>query len=265
MATISFLGTGSGIPSEERFFSSTLLHLEGTHLLVDAGEPCVHLLRERGDLLRELDAVLITHGHVDHIGGLPALLQGCMLQERTKPLSIYLPEEMIAPLRAWIRALYLTEEGFGFPVNWNAWKDNTPEIIDEKISIIPHASDHLKQCYRGLSGADPSRPCASFSLEIRRDSFCAIFSGDLSSPQELLTWISKPLTVLVCELSHFSLEQLGAALQALLEKTSVETLCLVHLSEEYAREKSEVKIQMEELLPSISNVFLPDDGEILDF
>ena len=69
MPSVSFLGTGSGLPSADRFFSSSLLLLEGKHLLIDAGEPCVHLLRDRGGLIREIDAVLLTHGHVEEPHG----------------------------------------------------------------------------------------------------------------------------------------------------------------------------------------------------
>ncbi len=143
--SISFLGTGSGSPSADHFFFSATLHLNDKHLLVDVGEPCVHLLKERGTLLKEIDAILITHGHVDHVGGLPALLQGCLLLKRTKPLPIYLPEEMIAPLRAWISALYLTEEGLGFLISWRAWRNTEQEVLDGGIAITPYANGQLAQ------------------------------------------------------------------------------------------------------------------------
>jgi ribonuclease BN (tRNA processing enzyme) len=259
--SISFLGTGSGSPSAEHFFSSAILHLNERHLLVDVGEPCVHLLKERGDLIREIDAVLITHGHVDHIGGLPALLQGCLLQERAKPLPIYLPEEMIAPLRAWVSALYLTEEGLGFPLSWRAWKHAEKEVMEEDIVITPYLNGHLRQSYRGLPGADATRPCCSYSLEIQQDDFRVLFSGDLAAAGELTPWVAQPTTLLVSELSHFSASQLGEALRG----ASLKALCLVHLAEEYDLDRSELKMQMERMLPEIQDVFLPEDGERLDF
>ena len=260
-ATISFLGTGSGFPSADRFFSSTILHLGGCRLLLDAGEPCIHLLRDRNIPIEGIDAILITHGHVDHIGGIPAFLQGAMLMGRRKPLPIHLPEEMIAPLRAWIGALYLTEEGFGFPVLWKAWEHGVPEILDGGISVTPHANTHLEQAYRTVPGADPLRPCGSYSFEILQGDFRAVFSGDLARADELSTLLSIPTTLLVSELSHFSPEELGAVLSG----APVTTLCLVHLSEEYVADRSELRVKLEEMLPQIRDVFLPEDGEVLDF
>jgi ribonuclease BN (tRNA processing enzyme) len=231
------------------------------HLLIDVGEPCVHLLRDRGMLLQEIDCICITHGHVDHIGGLPALFQGCKLLGRTKPLSIYLPDEMIAPLRAWISALYLIEEQLGFAVSWNAWRNGIAESLASDISVTPHRNGHLDECYGSREGADPHRPCDSYSLEIVTGEGRVLFSGDLASAEELKSLITQPTKMLVSELSHCSPNQLAEALQG----GDVEILCLNHLSEEATSNRSEIQIQMEEQLPTIRDVIIPEDGEVLDF
>lgn len=261
MPSISFLGTGSGIPSADSFFSSSLVRLDGKYLLIDAGEPCVHLLRDRGTMLLNLDALLLTHGHVDHIGGVPALLQGCRLLGRSKPLPIHLPAEMIAPLRAWISALYLTEEAMGFPVSWHAWEPGKSVGFGAGIAVIPHANGHLRSCYAGKPGSDAARPCESFSFEVTHGSFRAVFTGDLSSPSELVHLFDRPVSVLVSELSHFKVEELARVL----EKASLHALCLVHLADEHALDRGAVRALLEELLPQVSDVFLPEDGEVLDF
>ena len=261
MPSISFLGTGSGIPSADSFFSSALVRLDGKYLLVDAGEPCVHLLRDRGSILLNLDALLLTHGHVDHVGGVPALLQGCRLLGRSKPLPIHLPAEMIAPLRAWISALYLTEEAMGFPVSWHAWEPGQGVDFGNGIAVTPHLNGHLRACYAGKPGAEVSRPCESFSFEVTYGSFRAVFSGDLASPGELASLLVRPVSVLVSELSHFKAEELAEVLRPV----TLHALCLVHLAEEYALDRGALGALLEQLLPQVSDVFLPEDGEVLDF
>ena len=261
MPSLSFIGTGSGFPSSDRFFSSTLVHLGSKHLLVDAGEPCVHLLRERGNMIEEIDAILITHGHVDHIGGIPAFLQGAMLLERKKPLAIYLPREMLSPLQSWIAALYLPEIGLGFSVSWNPWNPDAPVLLEGDILITPHANQHLVECYRGLSGADPSKECQSYSLDIKAGNFRTLFSGDLARASELLSLLVNPATVLVSELSHVTIEELVPVLA----EADLGTLCLVHLSEDMVGDRSELQGRIEELLPAIKDVIIPEDGTVLDF
>ena len=67
--SVTVLGSGSK-------GNCTLVSSSGTRLLVDAGLCCREILRRLtlcGQEARSLDAILITHEHADHIGGLRVL------------------------------------------------------------------------------------------------------------------------------------------------------------------------------------------------
>lgn len=71
MTTVHTLASGSS-------GNALLFSCGGTHLLVDAGISCRRIttsLRELGLTPDDLDAVLITHTHTDHISGLQTLLK----------------------------------------------------------------------------------------------------------------------------------------------------------------------------------------------
>jgi hypothetical protein len=50
-----------------------------------------------------------------------------------------------------------------------------------------------------------------------------------------------------------------------LRGTDLKFLCLVHLSDDYSEDRGELKTRMEDLLPQLNDVLIPDDGEVLDF
>jgi ribonuclease Z len=100
---VFFAGTGGSVPTARRGLPATLISAGGDRLLFDCGEGTQRqLLRSVG--LPELDAVFITHFHLDHWLGLPGMLKTFDLRAREKPLTVYGPaglkgiHELIRPL-----------------------------------------------------------------------------------------------------------------------------------------------------------------------
>lgn len=64
---IVLTGTGSPLPDANRAGPSTLVKVDDTHILVDAGRGVVMRMAGGGSLPAFLSAVLITHLHSDHL------------------------------------------------------------------------------------------------------------------------------------------------------------------------------------------------------
>jgi ribonuclease Z len=70
--------------------------------------PELGLLFDAGSSPRSLaaiDTILLSHGHVDHVGALPALLGIRALHGKTKPPRIVMPAEIVDDLRAALASL----------------------------------------------------------------------------------------------------------------------------------------------------------------
>jgi ribonuclease BN (tRNA processing enzyme) len=87
---LRILGTGTSIPSLRRASSSYLVSGPAYRILVDAGPSAVRRLLEFGTTVDDIDAVILTHFHVDHTADLSTFLFACNYGQapRVKPLLL---------------------------------------------------------------------------------------------------------------------------------------------------------------------------------
>ena len=99
--SLFFAGTAGSVPTARRGLPALLLRAGGDRILFDCGEGTQQqLLRSVG--LPELDAIFLTHFHLDHWLGLVGMLKTFDLRARERPLTIYGPpglEALFATLR----------------------------------------------------------------------------------------------------------------------------------------------------------------------
>jgi ribonuclease Z len=88
---VALVGTGGTMPLPNRWLSSVLIR-HGRHLvLFDCGEGTQISLRALGWGLKDIDLILISHLHGDHIAGVPGLLLTQGNSGRTEPVTILGP------------------------------------------------------------------------------------------------------------------------------------------------------------------------------
>lgn len=93
---LTILGSGSSVPHPTRAGSSYWLETSKGTILLDCATSAIHRMAQQGLDWAELDAVWISHFHLDHVGGLAPFLFSTKYapesQFRRKPLQIFGPE-----------------------------------------------------------------------------------------------------------------------------------------------------------------------------
>ena len=93
---LTILGSGTSVPHPERASAAHWLETPNGTILLDISADAAHRMAQEALDWTNLDAIWISHFHLDHMGGLPAFLFGTkwapQTQNRTKPLRIFGPE-----------------------------------------------------------------------------------------------------------------------------------------------------------------------------
>ena len=90
---LTVLGSGTSVPHPRRSSSGYWLKTSGGTVLLDCSSSSIHRMAQEGLDWANLDAIWISHFHLDHVGGLPSFLFGTkhapVTQGRTHALRIF--------------------------------------------------------------------------------------------------------------------------------------------------------------------------------
>jgi ribonuclease BN (tRNA processing enzyme) len=117
MARVLFLGSGDAFGDGGRFQACILVEGDGRRLLLDCGATSLVGMKARGVDPEGIDAILVSHLHGDHFGGIPFLILEAQFSRRTQPLLIAGPPGIEERVRLAMEVLFpgstRTEQRFG--------------------------------------------------------------------------------------------------------------------------------------------------------
>lgn len=141
MLDVALVGTGGMMPLPNRWLSSVLLRYGGHRVLFDCGEGTQISLRTLGWGLKDIDLILISHVHGDHITGLPGLLLTQANSGRTEPVQIVGPRGFGAV----VAGLMVVAPYLPFEVRCRELESGDCVELDElKVTCV--AADHHVPC-----------------------------------------------------------------------------------------------------------------------
>lgn len=107
MFEILFLGTSASAPSAKRGLSAQIVKHDEYRFLVDCGEGTQRQILQSGVGFKQINRILLTHGHLDHILGLGGLMSTFMRWEAIEELEIFGGKQTLERVRALINDVVL--------------------------------------------------------------------------------------------------------------------------------------------------------------
>jgi len=139
--SVRFVGSGDSFGSGGRFQTCILVDGPSSRVAIDFGASSLIALAQQGIEHNSIDAILLTHLHGDHCGGVPFLLIDAMLAaRRTRPLVIAGPGELQARMSALREALFPGSHVMApkFPLAWIELAPGLPhEVLDLRVISYP--------------------------------------------------------------------------------------------------------------------------------
>jgi ribonuclease Z len=148
---ILFLGTSASAPSVRRGLSALIVKHNEYRFLIDCGEGTQRQILQSGIGFKQLNRILLTHSHLDHILGLGGLMSTFMRWESIESLEIFGGKNALQRVRILLDEVVLVGKKPPMPFSY---REITPGVIidesDFTVSAFPvshRGPDCLGYCF----------------------------------------------------------------------------------------------------------------------
>ena len=205
-----FLGTCAGTePMPGRRHTAFTLECGDKLYWFDAGEGCSYTAHTMGLDLLKVRKIIISHPHMDHIGGLGNLLwtirklMWCKKLDTLEDVDVYIPN-----LQTWDGILkILTNAESGFKIKFRLTAHQTQEGVlfdDGTLRVTALHNTHMQPA---------EDQWQSYSFLIESEGKRLVYSGDVKKYEELDPLIGDGCDCLIIETGHFGIDDVYAYTQ----------------------------------------------------
>lgn len=163
MFRFAFLGTSGAIQHQGSDNASLVFDFKGQLVLVDISGSAGMKLRALGCDIKGLDALLITHSHIDHIYGFPSLIHQMWLLGRKIPFYVYGTADVVGLCSELIRLFELDKKKGMFEICFKTI--NEGHVFEEDGFSV-----HCQAVHHGV-------PALAFRLDLQGQPLL-YYSGD---------------------------------------------------------------------------------------
>ena len=220
------LGTAGGpIPAVDRSEPANLLTTDRQQILVDTGDGTVNQLAKIGLTVGAIQHVLISHHHLDHTGGLAAVIGLRWMNQFPGTLTVFGPpgtRELVDGIVASMQPQARVGFGLGIPVQPPASSVEVVEISSGQsinigeVEVIISTNTHFSH-----EGPQPAMPPQSLSFRFNYRGRSITYTGD-TGPSDAVMQLASRTDLLVSEV--MDLEGLYAEIQKKRRDASPDTL-----------------------------------------
>ncbi len=297
--SLTFLGTGSAIPTARRNHLAMLLQFKAENILIDCGEGTQRQFRKAKLNPCKITKILITHWHGDHVLGLPGLWMTMMMNGYNKKLEIYGPKGTSEKVRQYFDLVPLSgqkldvvvkEVGAGVvfendeffieaveadhdcsALNYSFTVKEKTRLDKDKLKKLKIPNSPLvAELVKGKTVTIDGKKVDGKKLLYKEDSRKVAFVTDTRKNDRVIS-LAKGADVLVSEANH-SVEEQEIATEhghltsvdaaKIAKKAKVKSLVLVHLSQRY----DEIpKVILNEAKEVFENVRVVEDLDEISF
>lgn len=257
---VTFLGTGNALPSVDRANTALALaaHPGAGITLIDCGGDPYRNLARTGIAPERVNDVIITHAHIDHIAGLPSLIESFRITDRTAPLHIYAIAHPLGVVRDLLRlfAFELTLETWPFALELHEITPDVPASIGD-FTVTPIAMEHTVPSagLRCVATGEPASPIFAYSSDTQVNPALHALAHEASLFVAEATY-PRGHEDAARQVRHMTAHQAAGIAQ----EAGAHALGLVHLSVSHAQERS---VRHEARKAFFGEVHIPRDGTVM--